>query len=653
MGRPEADLLTPTTGPAAAERAVATGGAAPPKSCSQETTAHDSKLRRKIQVARDRHPPKRRKVGARPASVALSLAAMSQCSPRPEPEREESAPTYTPLWDTSVKLGIESKNSEPAEDFKSTVPLWSVDKFMSDGCRRLDGLRITGWGNLKFPEQHWDTATILRQWGIEPSPYRADRWRYWLKDHPDQEYVNYLCRAIVDGVPMGYRGPRTTHFSRQKALTEIQQEVLVKNLLHEREKGRLVELDVTGPWEPPFNYVMTNPVFLIPKDIAKGKWRTIDHLSFDKGRGYSVNGNILKEDFPVSFPKIDRAFEAVWRSGQGCLLWKRDLEEAYKQMLIWLEDWGLQTFKVRVPGPRLSQAPATDSGTAKDPVRAALCLIRETDQTQETLWVEHMLRDGSSCWTLPGGKIESGEHCIAAARREFSEEMGPDLITNAIFPFGGFVDETAYCGSMIADRITNDDISRAFANRTVREQEKIVRWEFVPTHSEGFDHWRRDHEVRSEDAAFLLQMQEPRSIPDDSGTPIGPIYVPVPRPLRERDRLFANCRACFGGRCFPGIFERFSSGIHWICTEVLHIPFMIHLLDDFLGVSSGPGRLHREDPMFVKTSAEMGWFDALLDDDGGWGQVRRRRRWMGKAKGPRRQEGGGPMESGEREPGMA
>ncbi len=52
--------------------------------------------------------------------------------------------------------------------------------------------------------------------------------------------------------------------------------------------------------------------------------------------------------------------------------------------------------------------------------------------------------------------------------------------------------------------------------------------------------------------------------------------------------FFTQTRCCFGGRCFPGIFERFSSAIHYIMISQ-GISFMLHLLDDFLYISPSTG----------------------------------------------------------------
>ena len=66
------------------------------------------------------------------------------------------------------------------------------------------------------------------------------------------------------------------------------------------------------------------------------------------------------------------------------------------------------------------------------PIRAAgVVLLRETPHGQEFLLVH---RPGRADWSLPKGKIESGEHALAAAVRECDEESGYTPVLMAPLP---------------------------------------------------------------------------------------------------------------------------------------------------------------------------------------------------------------------------
>ncbi len=73
---------------------------------------------------------------------------------------------------------------------------------------------------------------------------------------------------------------------------------------------------------------------------------------------------------------------------------------------------------------------------ASSPIRAAgVVLLREGTEGQEFLLVH---RPGRADWSLPKGKIEAGEHAIAAAVRECDEESGYSPILMAPLPMQSY-----------------------------------------------------------------------------------------------------------------------------------------------------------------------------------------------------------------------
>ena len=54
------------------------------------------------------------------------------------------------------------------------------------------------------------------------------------------------------------------------------------------------------------------------------------------------------------------------------------------------------------------------------------------------------------------------------------------------------------------------------------------------------------------------------------------------------------------------IFECFSSGLEWIARLRLHIPGILHLLDDFLIVSKSLASCANDLQVFLKTCDELG-----------------------------------------------
>ena len=70
-------------------------------------------------------------------------------------------------------------------------------------------------------------------------------------------------------------------------------------------------------------------------------------LSFPKGN--SINDNVSKNEYlgektQVIFPKVDDFVELIKTKGKNCLLFKRDLKRASRQISIDPKDWHLFSF---------------------------------------------------------------------------------------------------------------------------------------------------------------------------------------------------------------------------------------------------------------------------------------------------------------------
>lgn len=72
-------------------------------------------------------------------------------------------------------------------------------------------------------------------------------------------------------------------------------------------------------------------------------WRRIHHLSHPRGR--SVNCNIPVEHGSLEYTSVDEAIALVLKRGKGCVLVKRDLSEAFRQISVSKADWWLLGFQ--------------------------------------------------------------------------------------------------------------------------------------------------------------------------------------------------------------------------------------------------------------------------------------------------------------------
>ena len=95
---------------------------------------------------------------------------------------------------------------------------------------------------------------------------------------------------------------------------------------------------VLGPFKKnPFSSnIQISPLNSLPKKDTSER-RVILDLSFPKG--FAVNDFISKEEYlgekvEIVFPKVDDFIQIIKTKGQGCLLFKKDLRRAYRQIPI-------------------------------------------------------------------------------------------------------------------------------------------------------------------------------------------------------------------------------------------------------------------------------------------------------------------------------
>lgn len=110
----------------------------------------------------------------------------------------------------------------------------------------------------------------------------------------------------------------------------------------EFQQGRMV-----GPFDVLdhnlFHFYRVSPAFLIPK--TDDKWRCIHHMSYPAGA--SVNDGVDASDFPVDFVTLKEMQKTLAEVPVGVLMSKRDIKDAYKQVLVNPADWPLMVLRVQ------------------------------------------------------------------------------------------------------------------------------------------------------------------------------------------------------------------------------------------------------------------------------------------------------------------
>lgn len=177
-----------------------------------------------------------------------------------------------------------------------------------------------------------------------PSKLNINNFRCHLQNYHDKQIVDFL----QFGWPINYCGlnsPKTT--SRNHRSASNYASVVDKDIAKDLADGSIV-----GPFDvnPLKTELVISPLQTVHKDDISDSKRVVVDLSFPPGE--SVNDGIpgdtfMGMPFVLRYPSVDDLARIVREKGRGCLLFKRDLRRAYKQLPISPNDWGFCGIKWR------------------------------------------------------------------------------------------------------------------------------------------------------------------------------------------------------------------------------------------------------------------------------------------------------------------
>ena len=167
-----------------------------------------------------------------------------------------------------------------------------------------------------------------------------------LRDYKDK----HVCDLLLYGFPIGFTGDENT-LERPKEIWKHKNykgaeefPVDINNYIEkESQMGSLI-----GPFKSnPFsNSLILSPLNTVPKKDVSER-RIILDLSHPKG--LSVNDFIPKdiylgENMPVIYPRVDDLVQMIKEKGRGCLLFKKDLRKAFRQISICPSSYNVVAF---------------------------------------------------------------------------------------------------------------------------------------------------------------------------------------------------------------------------------------------------------------------------------------------------------------------
>ena len=152
-----------------------------------------------------------------------------------------------------------------------------------------------------------------------------------------------MRQYIVDGFRFGFRinfsGDRCSQNSPNLKTALDNPDFLEQKLQTELSLGR-----IAGPFDSsPFPNFKISPLGLVPKR-QPGQFRLIQHLSYPRTTGTSVNAGISREHSAVSYAGIGDAVSVIKRLGNGSYMAKTDIESAFRILPVHKDDYPLLGF---------------------------------------------------------------------------------------------------------------------------------------------------------------------------------------------------------------------------------------------------------------------------------------------------------------------
>ena len=170
------------------------------------------------------------------------------------------------------------------------------------------------------------------------SPLRIDAWEHYLHDYPDRTFVAVLLQIISFGANLGFIGDHHPQ-SCKNLKSAVEHDAFVGSSIKElTSSGHAV-----GPFtSPPLSNFHCSPLGTVGRKRNPNKLHVINHLSWPHNS--SVNDGIPDSEAHISYDMFERAVYDLVSSGQGSLMAKLDLKDAFHHIPVRAADWHLLGF---------------------------------------------------------------------------------------------------------------------------------------------------------------------------------------------------------------------------------------------------------------------------------------------------------------------
>lgn len=174
-----------------------------------------------------------------------------------------------------------------------------------------------------------------------PTPLNIPAWESKLLDYHDRQIVDFLRY----GWPVNYTANQLPISADKNHSSAISYADHVQHYVNTELRYHAIAGPFrTNPFPQP---LICCPLQTVPKRGAS-KRRVVMDLSFPPHASVNIgipDSSYLNEPYKLRLPGIDRLIEFILQLGQGCLLYKLDLQRAYRQLPIDPKDYHLLGFR--------------------------------------------------------------------------------------------------------------------------------------------------------------------------------------------------------------------------------------------------------------------------------------------------------------------
>ncbi len=166
------------------------------------------------------------------------------------------------------------------------------------------------------------------------TPLIGSVWEQELASHPDKKLATYVTNGIRRGFRVGFDRHRLLTSCRKNLISATEHPQVVSDYLEQ--ELALNHMVPMPPVDFPCIHCHISPFGVIPKKSKPGKWRLIVDLSSPSNA--SVNDGIDKDMCSISYITTDAIVDQVLSNGQGSLMAKVDIKQAYRMIPVHPDD---------------------------------------------------------------------------------------------------------------------------------------------------------------------------------------------------------------------------------------------------------------------------------------------------------------------------